>query len=227
MTSIGDGLQKARGQFPMAGTNPRAILLLTDGLENTSPWISGVDLQGIDVHVIGLGSESSLDEPKLTALTTAHGGQYVRAAEGLTLEKYFSNAFGNLLESGVLFDPEFDLPADVDGDPVPFEVCGEEALTVVIGWDAPDADLNLEVTTPAGEVLTASTPNVRDAAGRTWAFLNLRLPIAGERDGGWSARVTRPRGGGEFPPPTPPLRYFMNVIPTGGPKLYRTGSARL
>ena len=33
--------------------------------------------------------------------------------------------------------------------------------------------------------------------------------------------MLRPGGGGEFPPPAPELRYFVNIIPFGGPRLVR------
>jgi hypothetical protein len=36
-TSIGGGLDAARAQFPMPGANPRALLLLTDGMQNPPP----------------------------------------------------------------------------------------------------------------------------------------------------------------------------------------------
>ena len=54
----------------MAGTNPRALLLLTDGLQNTAPMIEAVapSLAGITVHAIGFGTESSLDGALLSAL---------------------------------------------------------------------------------------------------------------------------------------------------------------
>ena len=42
-TSIGEGLDAARAQFPMPGANPRAILLLTDGLQNTPRFIADVE----------------------------------------------------------------------------------------------------------------------------------------------------------------------------------------
>ncbi|MGB8400860.1 trypsin-like peptidase domain-containing protein, partial [Bradyrhizobium sp.] len=41
-TTIGGGLDAAHAQFPVAGANPRAILLLTDGLENTAPIVANV-----------------------------------------------------------------------------------------------------------------------------------------------------------------------------------------
>lgn len=222
-TTIGGGLSAARAQFPVPGPNPRAILLMTDGLQNTPPMVSGVDasLAGITVHAIGFGAESSLDGALLTALATSHAGLYMRATGGLALEKFFSSAFGNIFEAGILMDPEFDLPANQPGNPLPFRVCGEEVITAVAGWDRTDASLFLEVTTPGGAVITVSTPGIETSSGRTWTFLRINLPFGAERDGLWSVRVVRPRGGGEFPPPTPALRYFINVIPTGGPKFTR------
>jgi len=133
----------------------------------------------------------------------------MRAGGALALEKFFSNAFGNIFEAGILFDPEFDLPANQPGAAIPFNVCGEETITAVTGWDRTDAQLLLEVTSPGGAVIAATTAGLETAAGKTWTFLRIPLPFGGERNGKWSVRVVRPGGGGEFPPPTPALRYFM------------------
>jgi hypothetical protein len=228
LTTIGGGLDAARKQLAAAGANPRAILLLTDGLQNRPPLVADIEasLSGITVHAIGFGSESSLDGALLNALATAHGGLYMRAGGALALEKFFSSAFGNIFETGVLFDPEFDLPANRDGDPIKFRVCGEEAFTAVAGWDRTDAALYLEVTSPGGAVINAATAGVDTASGRTWTFLRIPLPIAGERDGQWSVRVVRPGGFDEIAPPAPALRYFVNLIPTGGPRIMRQPDAR-
>ncbi len=221
-TSIGDGLEVARLQFPGPGANPRAILLLTDGMQNTPRWVSDVDaaLNGIDVHAIGFGTDANLDGSLLAGLTAAHGGLYTRAESGLALEKFFVHAFGNIFEAGTISDPEFALPANERrGPPHPFTVCGEEAVTVVVGWDRDDADLLLLVTTPAGATITQSSPGIEHDEGRTWAFFRIPLPWTGERDGTWTVTVVRPGGGGEFPPPGVALRYFVNVVATGGPTL--------
>lgn len=222
-TSIGGGLAKARDQFTGAVTNPRAILLMTDGLQNRDPMIGAVtdSLNGITVHAIGFGTESSLNGEVLTALATAHDGMYTRAGGALELEKFFSSAFGNIFEAGILFDPEFNIPADQPGEPIHFNVCGEESITAVAGWDRTDAALFLEFTTPAGVKITSSTAGVETSSGRTWTFLRLALPFAGERNGEWSVRVVRPPADGEFPAFSPAMRYFINVIPKGGPILSR------
>lgn len=227
-TSIGDGLDAGRLQFPAPGANPRSILLLTDGMQNTPPMIDEVEgnLGDITLHAIGFGTEANLQGDLLTALAEGHGGFYDHAINGLALEKFFTQAFGNIFEAGVLFDPEFDLPANQPGDPITFPVCGEERITAVVGWDRDDARLLLEITSPGGAVITSSTGGVEAATGRTWSFLKLPLPHGGERDGLWKVRVVRPAGSGEFPPPAPAMRYFINVVPTGGPKLLRVGHTR-
>jgi hypothetical protein len=100
-------------------------------------------------------------------------------------------------------------------------VCGEERLTVVVGWDTIDASLVVQLRTPGGSIVTASTAGVESSLGRNWTYLRVPLPQGAERDGVWKVEVLRPDGGGEFPTPTPALRYFVNVIPSGGPRLLR------
>ncbi len=222
-TTIGGGLEAARTQLP-AGANPRAILLMTDGLQNTPPMIADVDgLAGIDINVIGFGTEASLDGALLTDLAETHNGLYTRAGDGLALRKFFALAFGNIFASNALVDPEFDLPAGQPaGSPVSFNVCGEDKITIVAGWDTPEDALFIEARTPAGVTLTALTPGIEASSGRTWAFLRIALPYGGERDGTWSVNVVRSgRSATTTGQPRPALRYFINVIPSGGPVLRR------
>jgi hypothetical protein len=220
-TSIGDGLAVARNQLNTTAGLPRSMLLLTDGMENEPQAIADVGgLSSMEITAIGFGTESNLDGPRLTDLAQTHGGYYKRAGSGLELRKYFALAFGDIFEAGALADPELHLPETVqDGPAVPFHVCGEEAVTVVIGWDDPQAALLLEVTTPGGQVLNLSAGGIETDSGNTWRFARIPLPQQGERDGTWSARVRRAGRGSEFPPPAVPVDYFINVIARGGPSL--------
>jgi hypothetical protein len=223
-TTIGGGLDAARLQFPAPGANPRTILLLTDGLQNTPPMVMPgvVPTPGIQLHAIGYGTEASLDGALLTDLAATHSGTYVRADTNLQLEKFFAQAFGNIFESGLLTDPEFFLPKDQPAaKPFPFNICGEETITVVVGWDRVDATLLAQVKTPLGATISGGSPGVEESVGRTWMFLRIPLPQGSERDGVWNVEVSRPGGGGEFPPPAPDLRYFVNIIASGGPRFER------
>jgi hypothetical protein len=221
-TSIGEGLDAAIKQFPVQVRNPRAILLMTDGHENTPRFISDIEnsLAGIDTHVIGLGTAANLREPLLSKLASDHNGAYHRAEGSITLEKFFSHAFGSIFKQGILMDPEFDLPAGRNASqPIDFHICGENEITVVIGWDRINATLFIVLTTPTGMVVTGSSPGVEESFGRTWSFLRLTLPYGGERDGIWRAAVTR-ADGDHGPEPTL-LHYFINIIPKGGAQLLR------
>lgn len=221
-TSIGDGLAAARGQFPNAGGPPRAILVLTDGMENRPQSIADVTgLGGIEITAIGFGTESNLDGPKLTDLAQTHGGFYKRAGTGLELHKFFALAFGDIFEAGAVNDPDLHLQASVrQGPQVPFNVCGEEAITVVVAWDNANSPLLLEVRTPSGQLVDLTSAGIDMDSGSLWLFARIPLPHAGEREGSWQARVIRPgHSGSEFPPPTFAVNYFINVIARGGPRL--------
>lgn len=220
-TSIGDGLASARAQLAGATALPRSILLLTDGMENTPQMIANVTgLGGIAITAIGFGAASNLDGAKLSSLAQTHGGLYKRAGDGLELKKFFALAFGEIFEAGALADPQLHLPANAwKGPDVPFNICGEEAVTVVIGWDNDKAPLNIEVESPTGQILNLASAGIERKSGTSWQFARIPLPQAGERDGLWKARVFRPRVGGEFPPPDLPVNYFINVIARGGPSL--------
>ena len=225
-TSIGDGL-KAAMESLTPGANQRAVLLMTDGLQNTPPSIEEGEatLGSTQLFVVGFGAEGDLDGPRLTRLARDHGGIFNRANDGLKLKKFFSLCFGNIFEAGALADPDRILRASERiTKPVSFQVCEEERITAVLGWNDPSQKLELSLRTPAGASINAGTPGIDSVSGDTWHFLRVELPHGAERAGAWSWQVTRIVGGGEFPPPQTDVRYFVTVIAAGGP-LFRPLSA--
>jgi len=226
-TSIGAGLGIALLAFGGSSTNDRAILLFTDGLQNTPPMIEEIEgfLGAIKLNVIGLGSDADIDGPLLSRLAREHRGQFTRAIDGLGLRKFFGLSFGNIFEAGALGDPEFILSASqTESDPHKFSVCGEERITVVLGWDNPSTPLRAHIRTPSGTLINER--DVIPVRGRTWVFWKIPLPYHGERDGTWSFIVDRVPIGGEFPPPPGDVRYFFLVVCSGGPKLVHLGGPR-
>jgi hypothetical protein len=220
-TSIGDGLAAARDQLAGAASLPKSMLILTDGMENTPAMISSVTgLEPLMITAIGFGQAGNLDGAKLSNLAQTHGGLYKRAGDGLVLKKFFALAFGEIFEAGALADPTYFLPAtDYKGQDVPFHVCGEEAITIVIGWDNDNSQLMIELESPTGQIINLAASGIEQQSSSGWAFARVPLPQNGERNGVWKTRVVRPHGGGEFPPPALPLTYFVNVIARGGPSL--------
>lgn len=226
-TTIGGGLEGARAQFPVPGANPRAILLLTDGLQNTPPMIADATglLAGIDVHAIGFGTEANLDGAVLSHLAEAHDGLYTRAGSPLDLKKFFALAFGNIFESGALTDPPSTLkPGQAEAAPSTFHVYDEDTVTIVVGWDRDDAELSFELQAPSGTVIPAGSPGLEAAAGLGWHYRRVPLPQNGEREGTWTITVSRiANARAEAAALREEVQYFVTVIASGGPRLRRLG----
>ena len=240
MTTIGGGLRVGRQQLPAGSANTPAMFLMTDGLQNTSPMIAQVEpeLASTRLSIVGFGTEASLDGPLLTRVARDHGGIYARAGDGLKLKKFFVLAFGNIFHTASSMDPEYVLKGGTSSAlPIPFSVCGESQITVVLGWEHASEDLTLAIETPAGTTITPSTPGVVSSSGDTWVHMRMELPFNSERDGEWEILVGRQnipileiRTHTELSQPDE--RFFVTVVVDGGPQLrpiegfrYYTGDA--
>ena len=97
-TAIGDALQLAQGEMPATG--PRAIVLVTDGVNNAgvNPLQAArmLGARGITLYTIGIGTNSGafvpgtlepagIDEDSLRSYAAATGGAYSRAADAIEL----------------------------------------------------------------------------------------------------------------------------------------------
>jgi hypothetical protein len=218
-TSIGAGVFNALLAMGSSG-NQRAMLLLSDGLQNTGPMLEEVEgaLGDTIVNVVGFGSDADIDGPLLTRVARAHRGHFTRALDGLALRKFFGLSFANIFEAGAIADPEYVLRASQkQSGPHVFNVCGEERVTLVLAWDDLDAPLQALIHTPSGKLVSERL--VRPVRGRSWVFFRIALPYEGERDGAWKFVVERAPTGIEFPPPPGDVRYQFVVTCAGGPKL--------
>ncbi|MFN8463949.1 MAG: VWA domain-containing protein [Caldilineaceae bacterium] len=195
-TTIGGGLQVAQATLS-AGSNPRkAILLLTDGMENTNPTIAAVQAGLGDTHVcsVGFGTPGTLDGPKLRDLSERQGGIYISGPDGLELRKFFVDCFADIFDSFVGEDPITVLPAgQAQSAPTTHVALGDEKLTFVLSWrdPVPAGALRLEIVSPAGVRVDLSDPAVESEVGDTWHIVRFKLPHGGEGDGEWQARAVR------------------------------------
>ena len=193
------GLLSARDQLAGAATLPRSILLLTDGMENTAAG----DRRR---HRASAGSRSppSASAPRAISMAPScptsprpMAASTSAPATGSSCEVFCAGVRRDL--RGRRPRRSADAPAGQcqQGADVPFHVCGEEAITVVIGWDDENAPLHIEVETPTGQILNLAAGGIETDAGTTWRFARIPLPQNGERDGVWKTRVCRPGGGGD------------------------------
>jgi len=225
MTSIGDGLQKAMAALTGLSSSPnqRAILLMTDGMQNTPPMVASVEsmLGNTEVNVVGFGTEAQLDGILMSRLAGDHGGMYTRANDGLELEKFFALSFGNIFEAGSLVDPILTLKAgERQSADLPFDICDEDRITVIVGWNDPAVRLEAVVRTPGGATVAAG-PGVAVDQARTWWFTKLELPYQGEREGTWKVHIRRIIGTDrEFDRERiAEVKAFISIVPSGGPKM--------
>lgn len=225
-TGIGAGIQKAVEMlcppgdcqgFAAAGDNDRkAILVLTDGLENQPPCLQpagaagggcGIQcfgpqldydkLQFTQAVAVGFGNSSSLNGDLLTLLAERQGGIYMQnpVGPGDDLKHFFTKAFGRLTDEFLLIDPEGTLAAnEAASEPVEYTSCGDQKLTFASGWQTPAAaaELRLLVTSPTGELITRGSPGIESSREPTWEFARIPLPYRGANEGTWRAQLVRP-----------------------------------
>jgi hypothetical protein len=199
-TSIGAGLQVAMTTLAGGGNPRKAILLMTDGMENTSPSIADVQASLGDTHLcaVGFGTPGSLDGPKLRDLSERQGGIYISGPGALELRKFFVECFADIFDSFVGEDPIEVLGAgDLTSSPTVHTAMGDDKLTFVLSWDppVPTGTLQLEVTDPTGAVLDLSDPSVESTLGPAWHIVRVELPYRGQQDGDWQARAVRATSG--------------------------------
>ncbi len=224
-TGMGAGIQKALellcppgncGGFSGPGNARKAILLLTDGIENVPPCLQPSGASGstcgsqcfgaqldysklafTQLAAVGFGTGASLDGAKLTLLAERQGGIYVQnpGVANDDLKHFFTKAFGQLTDEFTRVDPTGVLAAaDAATDPVPYSSCGDAKLTFASGWlDAvtPGA-LRLLVTSPSGALVRPGGPGVEAGRNPRWDFARVKLPQGGPVSGAWSAQIVRP-----------------------------------
>ncbi len=199
-TSIGDGLQKAQ-TLVTGGSNPRkALLLLTDGMENTAPTIATAQGGLGDTHVcsVGFGTPGGLDGPKLRDLSERQGGIYISTPNSLELKKFFVFCFADIFDTFVGEDPIQTLPgATLASAPTIHTAYEDHKLVFVLSWTnpLPIGALRLAITTPSGAPVTLTDPAVESTLGPTWHIVRVKTPFYGEGHGRWEARAVRPHRG--------------------------------
>jgi hypothetical protein len=184
---------------PVAGFQDKALIVFTDGLENTPPMIADV-LGDIDqrTFAIGLGNAQQVSTAALTALTHGTGGNLLLTGllsssteDYFLLSKYFLQILAGVTNTDIVRDPTgFITHGSVVTTPFVLNETDIES-TVVLLTDIPAVDLAIQ--TPAGDLITpanAAAVGVNYSDAGTKRYYRYTLPVAigaGARAGTWKA----------------------------------------
>ena len=116
-TSIGGGIVAGKAALDaVAGTySRRAMIVLTDGLENTPPMIADVSGSLNDhTFAIGFGQAAAISTSALNAITQNHGGYLIVTGpitpeENFALTEYFLKIQAGVNNSSAVLDPRGEL----------------------------------------------------------------------------------------------------------------------
>jgi hypothetical protein len=208
-TSIGDGLQKGTSALGSAsGYAVKAMLVCTDGMENTAPFIA--DVSGTitaNTFAIGFGTPANVDVGKLEILAGSHAG-YLLVTGALTssqlfrLQKYFLQILAGVTNADIVVDPQGVL---YPGTPqkIPFVVTEADygADVILLARDPRLVDFRVE--TPGGllidPTIAGAEPNIDFVQTQQVAYYRMALPALpaspGMSDGGqWTAVLQLGKG---------------------------------
>jgi L-Lysine epsilon oxidase N-terminal/L-lysine epsilon oxidase C-terminal domain/von Willebrand factor type A domain len=204
-TSIGDGIATGRTTLGAAtGYDGKALVVLTDGVENSPQWISDV-ASSIDAstYAIGLGTPQNTSAAALQTVSGNNGGYLlvtgpVTGDNRFLLQKYFLQVLAGVSNAEVVLDPDGVLvPGRVER--VPFVVSdADSGIDVVLLTPRTDV-VDFRLQTPTGQIIepwrARSEATMRHERFDGTSYYRLTLPaqlVSGRFDhaGTWHALLT-------------------------------------
>lgn len=195
-TSIGGGLQRGQEQLSTLGdaSHPWALVLLSDGQENTAPYVADV-LPSIVAsktvaHTIGLGSGA--DEALMLDIATQTGGTYHFAPTPEELGNIYNTIVGAVTDQQALFAEDGIAEQGVtDEKDVVVDSTVSEA-TFSVNWINSSSNIDLTLRKPNGIIIdpaqAAANPDVDYVSGSTYEYYRVRTPTL--TAGVWQMLVT-------------------------------------
>jgi hypothetical protein len=210
-TSIGDGIFEGRG---ILNANPgtfdaKALVVLTDGMENQPRWIADVAAQIDDfTYAVGLGQPQNISVPALQTISGNNGGYLLVTGSISTdnrflLQKYFLQILAGISNADIVLDPDGQLvPGQVTR--VPFQLTSGDSGVDVILLTPDTRTVDFRLQTPSGRIIepwhAMSEPGMRFVLSAGVSYYRIALPtelLPNRFDGGgtWYAllEIGRPR----------------------------------
>jgi hypothetical protein len=184
-TSIGDGVHDGNALIaPEGGLDGKALVVLTDGRENRSRFLSEVaSLINDRVYAIGLGTPEQIDPIALDALTNGSGGYLLMtgtldANDPYRLEKYYLQILAGVTNDQVVLDPDGWLPYG-SSQAIPFQLNEADKTVDTIVLVAFPRLVRARLRTPGGQVLGETHPSLKWTLGNHIGFYRYTLPVPG------------------------------------------------
>jgi subtilisin family serine protease len=184
-TPIGAGLSAAWSELILeSSSRPRAIVLLSDGFNNTPPdpatVLSGIP-RDIPIFTIALGP-AALTSALQSIATSRPGGGYfaVESDQDVFHLHEIYAALQGLATGAVLLSlssPEVN-PGSDSTTAVPVEP-GLNEMAVCASWDGPRDDVTVELVDPDGKVRDASSAGTQVLVMPTHRVIRIAAPAAG------------------------------------------------
>jgi hypothetical protein len=159
-TSIGAGIQNGRTVLNGAGAGfaVKALVVLTDGEENTPPWIADVAPQIDDfTYSVGLGTPQNTSAAALQAISGNHGGYLlltgaISGDNRFILTKYFLQILAGISNAEIVLDPQgVLLPGQEQAIPFPVTEA-DSGMDVILLTPFPQY-VNFRLQAPTGAVI--------------------------------------------------------------------------
>jgi hypothetical protein len=177
----------------------RAMVVLTDGLENTPPMIADVTSSLTDhAFAIGFGQAAAISTAALNAITESHGGYLVVTGpitpdETFALTEYFLKIQAGISNSSAVLDPRGELVFGAVHR-IPFTLTSADmGVDAVLLSPAPYA-INFALQAPDGTIINparaAGEPAMRFVSTSRVSYYRASLPMlaadaAGSHNGQW------------------------------------------
>ncbi len=227
MTSIGDAIAKSDAALPENRYDALAMVIFTDGVENSPQYISDVaSLISTDprIFAIGLGTPENLSPATLATLCSGNDGVLL-LTEGdsdmfFIVTKFYLQILAGLTSAEIVYDPVGYLPPTGTEIRIPFVLTETDtAFDAVLVTPVPGAVV-YSLETPAGDVIgpTTSVPGGEYVQGSANAYYRLALPtVVGGHDarvGTWYAVVSLNLKVWQSVPLLPALSAYLSQHPS-------------
>ncbi len=216
---------------PTAASPPydvQAMVVLSDGVENTTPMLSAVGSSiTASTFAIGLGLPANISVASLTALTQGNNGYLVVTGELTTdqrtrLTKYFLQVLAGITNASIVVDPSVQVPPGVVHR-VPFDLTEADYGLDVFLLTPDPGRLECVLEAPDGTIIDAAVLADQDTGEQAlrpgmWLY-RVALPAVpsqpdGTHAGRWHALVRVRRGkGGRYTSEYQPAEHATATTP--------------